>query len=455
MATLDLENQSLGRALLHMTWPMLFGILALMSFQLVDSGFIGQLGVRPLAALGFTLPMQQLIIGVQVGLGIATTAIISRTLGTGDKDRAKRLGGLVVIIGALIVALLCLILWSARSLILHLLGAQPGLMPLIDQYWVPWLLSAWLGAMVYFGYSLCRANGDTRLPGLLMVFTSLLNLGLDPLFIFVFNWGLPGAAWATACAFGIGCLLVYPRLVKRYWLTLRLGPLNVGQGLKQLLSIMGPAMLSQMLPPVSAMLATGLVAAFGSTAVGAWGLGTRLEFFSIMVVLALTMSVPPMIGRLLGSNQIERVRRLVWLAVRFVLAWQLGVAVLWLALSGLLASILTTDAQVGQVLQSYLLRVPFSYSGLGTCMLMVSVCNALGLPLRALLISGLRLFACYLPGLWIGSHFFGLHGLLDGALVGNLLAGLFAWLLYRQGIRHLSAQSQPGYEHQAQDSAAS
>ncbi len=444
MTAVDLDNQSLGRSLFQMTWPMLFGILALMSFQLVDSGFIGQLGVDPLAALGFTLPMQQLIIGVQVGLGIATTAVISRTLGANDALRARRQGGLVVIIGAVIIALLGIGLWLARHRILQLLGAQASLMPLVDQYWIPWLLSAWLGAMAYFGYSVCRANGDTRLPGLLMAFTSILNLGLDPLFIFKFGWGLPGAAWATCCAFASGCLLVFPRLVQRRWLTLSLGPLNIPENLKALLSIMGPAMLSQMLPPVSAMLATGLVAGFGSAAVGAWGLGTRAEFFSIMVVLAMTMSLPPMIGRFLGAGQVDRVRRLVRLAVRFVLGWQLGVALLWLALSGPLSQLLTSDAGVADVLQSYLLRVPLSYSGLGTCMLMVSVCNALGLPLRALLISGVRLFICYLPALWIGSRLGAIHGLLSGALVGNLMAGTLAWLLYRRGMSNLQEKAAMG-----------
>jgi Na+-driven multidrug efflux pump len=100
------NHQSLGRQLYAMTWPMLFGVLSLMTFQLADSAFIGQLGRDPLAALGFTLPMQQLIIGLQVGLGIATTAIISRTLGEGDEQRSHRLGGLVITVGGTLVLVL-------------------------------------------------------------------------------------------------------------------------------------------------------------------------------------------------------------------------------------------------------------------------------------------------------------------------------------------------------------
>lgn len=420
-----------------MTWPMLFGVLSLMTFQLVDSAFIGQLGRDPLAALGFTLPMQQLIIGLQVGLGIATTAIISRTLGEGDPLRAERLGGLVVMVGAALVLVLCIALWLSQSLIMTLLGADQTLLPLIRSYWIPWLLSAWTGAMLYFGYSVCRSHGDTKLPGYLMVATSLLNIALDPLFIFVFGWGLPGAAMATVASFALGCLLIYPKLFRNQWLRFDVSQLALARSLRQLGGIMAPAMVSQLMPPASAMLATAIVAGFGSAAVAAWGLGTRLEFFSIVVVLALTMSMPPMIGRMLGEGQIERIRQLIRIAVRFVVAWHLAIGLVWAIMSGLASDLFTSDQDVSRVLGSYLVRVPLSYSGLGVCILMVSVCNALGLALRALLVSTLRLFACFLPFLWIGAQLDGIDGIMTGAMVGNLLAGVMAYVFYRRGIRSL------------------
>ncbi|AMQ90976.1 MATE family efflux transporter [Marinobacter shengliensis] len=420
-----------------MTWPMLFGVLSLMTFQLTDSAFVGQLGRDPLAALGFTVPMQQLVSGMYVGLGIATTAIISRTLGQGDNLRAQRLGGLVVTIGASLALILCLSVWLLQTGILNFLGAEDQLRPAIREYWVPWLMSAWLGALLYFGYAVCRANGDTKLPGYMMIATSLLNIALDPLYIFVFGWGLPGAAWATITAFGIGALVVFPALVKRQWLRFDLLQLQLSKAIRQLGGIMAPAMVSQLMPPLSAMLATSLVAGFGSAAVAAWGLGTRLEFFSIVVVLALTMSMPPMIGRMLGAGELDNIRKLVRIAVRFVVVWQLLLGLVWLVASGLVATLFSRDGDVQDILLSYLLRVPLSYSGLGVCMLMVSINNALGLPMRALLISTLRLFACYLPMLWLGAQLSGLTGLMTGALIGNLAAGLLAYSLYRQGMTRL------------------
>jgi putative MATE family efflux protein len=431
------QNPSLARQLYNMTWPMLFGVLSLMTFQLTDSAFVGQLGRDPLAALGFTVPMQQLVSGMYVGLGIATTAIISRTLGQGDELRAQRLGGLVITVGAALALILCISVWILQPLILDFLGAETALRPLIREYWAPWLVSAWTGAMLYFSYAVCRSNGDTKVPGYMMITTSLLNIALDPLYIFVFGWGLPGAAWATITSFGLGAAVVYPALIRRQWLRFDLLHLELTGALRQLGSIMAPAMVSQLMPPVSAMLATALVAGFGSAAVAAWGLGTRLEFFSIVVVLALTMSMPPMIGRMLGAGEIEKIRRLVRIAVRFIVGWQLAIGLVWLAASGLVSTLFTSDGEVQAILGTYLVRVPLSYCGLGVCMLMVSVCNALGLPMRALLISTLRLFACYLPLLWLGSQLDSLTGLMSGALVGNLMAGTMAYTFYRAGMKQL------------------
>lgn len=432
-----LSRDGPGRTLFRQTWPMIFGVLAMLGFQLVDAAFIGHLGVGPLAALGFTVPVMQLIIGTQVGVGIATTALVSRAVGAGEHARARGLGGLVLVCGAGVMLMLCLLLWLFRGAILAFLGADPGLVPLIEGYWVPWLCSAWLGAVLYIGYSVCRAHGDTRLPGMLMVLTSVINLVLDPLFIFVFGWGLPGAALATIVAFSVGLVLVLPALRARAWLSFRLDATPLAPAIRALAGMTGPAMLGQWLPGISAVLATSLVAGYGDTAVAAWGLGTRLEFFSIVAVLGLTMSLPPLVGNCLGAGDHAGIRRVVRVALRFILVWQATIALLWLVLNLPLSRLFTQDPAVAETVRQYLVIVPLSYSGLGVCMLLVSVCNALGMPMRALLISTARLFVFYLPMLWIGSAVAGLQGLFVGALLGNCAAGAGAYVLYRQALSRL------------------
>lgn len=430
---------TLAKQLFTMTWPMLFGVLSLMSFQLVDSAFIGQLGILPLAAQGFTLPLQMVIIGIQVGLGIATTAVISKALGANDTRYAKQLGGLVLMIGSVGVAIFGLLIWFLRYPILSLLSAPESVMPIIDSYWPWWLISSWVGAVLYFYYSICRANGNTMLPGTMMMVTSGVNLVLDPLFIFTFDLGINGAAIATIIAFSFGILVVAPRVQKNHWATFQWQDLNVLKSVTSIGNIMGPAMISQLLPPLSSMLATKLLAGFGTAAVASWALGSRYEFFAIVSVLALTMSMPPMVGRLLGAKNYTDIRALVSIAVKFILVFQLLIALLTFAAANPLALLMTSDTQVEQVLCMHLMIVPISLGSLGVCMLMVSICNALGKSYTALTISALRLFLFFLPCLWVGAQMGGIQGLLIGASIGNLMAGFSAYMTYQKTIRKLAS----------------
>ncbi|ALR17850.1 MULTISPECIES: MATE family efflux transporter [Vibrio] len=429
---------TLAKQLFSMTWPMLFGVLSLMSFQLVDSAFIGQLGVLPLAVQGFTLPLQMVVIGIQVGLGIATTAVISKALGANETRYAKQLGGLVLMIGSVGVAIISVLIWLLRYPILSMLSAPDTVMPIIDSYWPWWLLSSWTGALLYFYYSICRAHGNTMLPGTMMMITSGVNLVLDPIFIFTFDLGINGAALATIVAFSFGILVVAPRVKKSHWATTQWQDLNVVKSVRSIGNIMGPAMISQLLPPLSSMLATKLLAGFGTAAVAAWALGSRFEFFAIVSVLALTMSLPPMVGRLLGAKNYDDIQSLVSIAVKFVLIFQLLIAVITFAVANPLALLMTSDIQVEQVLEMHLMIVPISLGSLGVCMLMVSICNALGKSYTALTVSALRLFVFFLPCLWVGSQLGGIRGLLLGACLGNICAGIAAYLTYRRTIASLS-----------------
>lgn len=431
------SSPSLGKQLFQMTWPMLFGVLSLMSFQLVDSAFIGQLGVLPLAAQGFTLPIQMIIIGIQVGLGIATTAVISKALGAGKERYAQQLGGLIVTMGGVGVAAIAVLLYLIREPILLLLSAPDSVLPIIDTYWVFWLVSAWVGAMLYFFYSICRSNGNTMLPGTMMMVTSLLNLVLDPIFIFTLDLGINGAAIATILSFGFGILVVAPKVTRKHWLNFDWSDLNVVKSIRSIANIMGPAMISQLLPPLSSMLATKLLASFGTAAVAAWAVGSRYEFFAIVSVLALTMSMPPMVGRLLGASKLEDIRKLVIIAVKFILGFQLLIAAItWLSAKPL-AALMTSEQQVTEILSWHLLIVPFSLGPLGICMLMVSISNALGKAYTALTISALRLFAFFLPCLWLGAQLGGLQGLFWGGVFGNILAGASAWFTYQRALKQV------------------
>lgn len=429
---INIETQkNLGKTLWQQTWPMAIGVLALLGFQLVDSAFIARLGTGPLAAQSFTLPLSFLIIGVQVGMGIAIAALISRAIGAGDEVRAKRLGSLVLMIGSGVIALLAILLGSFQTNIFLQLGADGSTLGYIHRYWWPQLLSAWLGALLYFVYSLFRAHGDTQLPGKMMVVSSIINLALDPLLIFgIGSWeglGLPGAAWATTIAFTTGLVITGRRLMIRRWLSTSGLSQEARTSVGPFMQIAGPAMIGQLMPPLAAMLAIAVVASQGEMYVAAWGLANRLETVSLMVILALTMSLPPWLGRCYGANDWEQVHGLMGLAMKVALFWQLGLGIFLAIIAPWVATALTGEGDVQAALTLLIRYLLPSYAALGICMLIVSAGNALGWPLRAMLLSAARLFICYLPCLWVGAELGGWTGIATGAALGNFLAGVIAW----------------------------
>ena len=431
-----MQQRELAITLWRQTWPMAIGVLALLGFQLVDSAFIARLGTAPLAAQSFTFPLSFLIIGIQVGMGIAIAALISRALGAGEQARAKRLSSLVLIAGGAVIAVLAVALWLLQVPLFQLLGADETALTYIRTYWGPQLFSAWLGALLYFMYSVFRAHGDTRMPGKMMVFSSLINLALDPLLIFGVGgwegWGLPGAAWATAVAFFVGLLLTGAKLRRCQWATMD----DIGQeavrSWRPFAGIAAPAMVSQLMPPLAAMLAIAAVAGLGDTQVAAWGLASRLETLSLMVILAMTMSLPPWLGRCYGAGDWGQIQQLMRLALKVAVIWQLSLGVLLALASPWVAMALAGNPEVQSELALLIRFMLPSYAALGVCMLVVSAGNALGWPLRAMLLSSARLFICYLPCLWLGAALFGWTGLAAGAAIGNLLAGLMAWVLLKR-----------------------
>ena len=287
-------------------------------------------------------------------------------------------------------------------------------------------------------YSIARAHGDTLLPGILMVVTSLLNIALDPLFIFTLDLGIQGAPIATLVSFALGLAVITPKIMKRRWLGLNRRWHQLKTHITQSLGIALPAMAGQLMPSFAAIIATGIVAQFGTEAVAAWGLGVRIEFFSLVLVLALTMSMPPMVGRFYGAGNLAAIQQLVSTGVKVIIAVQLVLALIMLLFAKQLSIFMADAPLVADLLYPYLLIMPVSYAALGVCILMVSMSNAISQSMRALVISVLRLFACFVPLLYIGALAGGYNGLLIGAALGNLLAGVMAWKLFQTGIKKAS-----------------
>ena len=140
-------------------------------------------------------------------------------------------------------------------------------------------------------------------------------------------------------------------------------------------------------------------------------------------------------------------QRLLRLALRVIVVWQLGLGLLMALAAPWVALALSGNPEVRDDLATLIRFLLPSYAALGVCMIVVSAGNALGWPLRAMLMSAARLFLFYLPCLWLGAYLGGLPGLAAGAAAGNLLAGLAAWRVLRRILasprRRVSREAKP------------
>lgn len=422
----------------NMTVPMIYGMILLMTFNLVDTFFVGLLGTQPLAAISFTFPITFTVISLTIGLGIGTSAVIAKALGKGDKESAKNLATSALYITAIIVGVLAIIGYFLIDSIFLLLGASEALLPLIHQYMDIWFLGCicLIGPMI--GNAALRASGDTKTPSLIMGSAGLINAILDPIFIFGFGpvpaMGIQGAAIATSVSwiFGLGYVL-YILGAKRDLIHTHLIPLKkLIQSARGILHIGLPAAGANMLTPIASAVLTAIVAKYGESAVAAFGVGTRLESIACLVVLALSMTLPPFISQNFGAGNMKRVAEGYQASIKFVLVWQVLIYAILVLAAPLIAEAFSKEQAVADIITLFIWILPLGYGLQGVIILTNSSFNALHKPMVALALSIIRLFVCYVPLAYIGSVWFGLEGFFVGALLGNVLMAMISYHLFNK-----------------------
>lgn len=420
-----------------MTLPMILGMVVLMTFGLVDTFFIGMLGTQELAAISFTFPVTFTVISLNIGLGIGTSAIIAKFLGAGQHIQAKETATGALMLTMVLAILLAIVGVMTITPIFRLMGADQIQLVLIHEYMLVWYAAGIFLAMPMVGNSVLRASGDTKTPSYIMAFCGVINVILDPLFIFGWGpvpaFGIQGAAIATLIAWAVGLFyILYILAIKRQLMEPKL--LNWHQ-LKRstggILKIGLPASGANMLTPISTGIVTAIVAGYGPEAVAAWGVGGRLESIASIVVLSLSMSLPPFISQNFGANNIERVRHAYSLCVKFVIVWQLFIFALLALLSGLIANIFTDEPKVAATIVLFLVIVPLGYGFQGVTILTNSSFNAMHMPMSALFLNGMRLFVFFVPFSFIGSYWFNLPGLFWAAVVANVTVGCIAFIWFK------------------------
>lgn len=437
-----LLNAPVNSTIKNMTIPMLYGMVLMMSFYIVDTLYVSMLGTEPLAAFSFTFPVTFTLVSLAIGMGIGVSAVVAKTLGENNKDRARQHASVSMGVSAILIFSLAMIGWWQHDFIFTLMGAKPENLPLIYDYMAPWLICSLIIIMPMIGNSVMRASGDTKTPAKVMGIGAVINAALDPLFIFglgpVPAMGLQGAVIASIIASVVSCIIVFYRVTHTFdMLGWGYSFAQIKESATKVLAIGLPAAASNMMTPISSSILTAIVATYGSEAVAAFGVGSRIESFAVIVVLAMSMSLPPFISQNYGAGHYKRVKQAYYSSIKFVMVWQAAIYLVLLVFSGMIAEAFADDKSVVEIIVLYLMIIPISHGFGGITILTNSSLNALHKPMASVGLNIIRLFVLMLPLAYLGGYIDDIRGLIIGVGLSGVLTGIIALLLMRKNLKEL------------------
>jgi len=432
----DLTRGPVAAHLRRQAIPFSLGLLAIFSFEAVDLFFISRLGDAPLAAISFTFPVIWLIYGIGMGFEAAAASCISRAIGRGDDDSARRLTTDTAVLASLVLAIMGVTGLATIDPVFTRLGATRELMPLIRDYMQIWFWVAPTDAFLWSSLAAIRARGNSRLEAKIITMAALFNLALDPIFIFGL-FGFPrleirGAALATLVS--NGAMLTFTLLYLGGRLRVFAHPIapfsKILASWRHMLSIGIPAIISNAIIPLSNAIVVAMIARYGVEAVAGFGIAMRIEPIALIPFYSLSAVSSPFFGQNFSAARFGRLLEARRQITRFCVAFGAALALCVSLLAQPMSTLFSHSENIQSVAVHYLWLVSWAYGAHGMVMSCNSAFNGTGRPLPAVVISTARVIFLFLPLALLGQWLLGLEGIFAATSMSNLLLAVlaFKWL---------------------------
>lgn len=438
-----LTDGSVGSHLVKLSIPMLFNILTVVAFNLTDTYFVAQLGTEELAAMSLTFPVIATLVSLTMGLGDGAGAVIAIAIGEGNRQKVRQLNTdgltLSLIIGIVVTVVALMIITPLFTA----LGAKSEVLSLVKEYMGIWYLGAIFLVVSAIAMNTIRALGEMKVLSLIVLTATLINILLDPLFIFGLlgfpRLELAGAAIATVISQGtilLGGLMFlhHERLIS--FTSSKLS--KVWKSWGEILHLGIPAAAKNAISPISLGLITSMVAIYGSEAIAAFGIASRLESLVMIVFFSLSAAIAPVVGQNWGAKKYQRVDRAFNLSLRFCVIWGVAIAVVLAFTASSFASIFNKNQEVVAIVAKYMAIVPISYAAAGIVLIASSTFIALGKPFPSVVMTLAHTLVIYIPLAHLGKLLWGINGIFIGACLANLIVGLGAIVWQRQTLKRQS-----------------
>lgn len=414
---------------MKMTGASAVGLLAMFGVDVIDMYFLTLLGEQELAAaVGYAGTLVFFVVSVSIGLQIALGALVARAEGALQRDRARRFCTSSLVFNGSVSALISAAAWFNLESLLALLGATGQTLQYAVSYSTILLPSM---PVLVLGMSMAagvRAIGDARRSMWATVLGSLVNAVLDPLFIFTFGWGLEGAAIASVAARFVVLIVAWHALYYVHRMPCRITLAEFLADIRPILSIAGPAVLTNLATPISNGFVLRTMSQFGDSAVAGAAIVGRITPVAFCAIFALSSAVGPIIGQNAGAGLYARVRSTLRDALLFSTAYVLVIWVVMWALSGWLVAAFSASDQAADLMLFYMHFLVGTFIFNGFLFVSNASFNNLHHPHWATAFNFGRALLGTIPAVYFGALWFGPRGVMAGEALGSIIFGTLALL---------------------------
>lgn len=426
-----MAEEKIPKLVLKFAIPTISAMLVNAMYNAVDAMFVSWLGVKQAAAISVVFPIFILILGVGLTFGNGAASYVSRLLGNEDKEEANRTASTAAfssIIISLIFTIMGIILLTP---ILRMAGATDTILPYAREYAVI-IISGCIFSIVRLTFiNIIRAEGNVKFVSIITGLGALLNIILDPIFIFTFNMGIRGAAYATILSQSIGTVILavyfisgksiikinfkYFRPSKKIYLEI----IKVGL----------PTFIFQLLSSLSLGLINNNVSPFGDAAVAAMGIANRIFAIGMYVVFGFAQGFQPIAGYNYGSGNFKRLKEVIIFSIKTTTTFTTIVTVLIMIFAKLIIGIFTKDLITQSIGARALMALHIMYPLFGIQMVYTYLFLALGKGKEGAFVSLARQGIFFLPMIFLLPKFFGLNGVIYAQPAADLLTNIVVIIL--------------------------
>lgn len=430
----DFTEGSIIKQLMLFSGPIMITNLLQASYQFIDSLWVGNLiGADALGAVAISGTVVFTVLSFVIGLNNAALTILSQQKGRGSESGLRRyLNAFVVLLSGMSVVLGIAGFIFAEPLLL-LLGTPDEMLAMGVSY----LRINFIGILFLFGYNFIgtvfRSVGDSKTPLYFVLAAVILNTVLDPLFIYVFGWGVQGAAYATILSQGIAFAAGAIYSVRKSLVPFSKPHIPARREVLDILKLGIPAGLQMSVISAGVMAIMSVVASFGPAVVAGYGAAQRLDSLIMLPAQALGTAVNSMAGQNIGAGRWDRVHKITLYGFVYNLIVMFAIAILIILFADYGIKLFITEPEAADFGINYLKAIALFYPFLGINFVLNGAVRAAGAMFQVLVLNIISFWILRFPITYIFSGIMGEKGIALGMGVSFVISSIAAFMYYRYG----------------------